>query len=84
MLIKNCEEAIPKEKLFFCKSPNLMKFLTKMNKIHYVKKELQENVEGQKFIWVYLKTPILDKALSEWSNNKKNGTFVFKPNKTQD
>lgn len=73
MHIKNVEE-LEKKKLFFCKSPNLMKFLTKTHDIQYVKKEKN----GFKYTWIFLKTKELDGALFQWSENKKNGTFAFK------
>lgn len=75
MLVKNFKEAFPKEKLFFCKSPNLLKFLVDIHDIHYINKVLNND---NRFTWVFLKTKDLDDALTEWSNNKKNNTFVYK------
>ena len=75
MLIKNVNE-MDKEKLFFCKSPNLKRFLTENHNIQYVNKKKQ----GFKYVWIFLKTSKLDIALSEWSQNKKDGNFIFKNN----
>jgi len=72
MFIRNVEE-IEKAKLFFCKSPKLMRFLTETHNIMYSNKTEKDN----KFIWIFLKTPLLDVALTEWADNKKNGTFAF-------
>lgn len=73
MLIKNVEQ-MQEEKLFYCKSINLLKFLTQIHNIQYVSKETKDS----KFIWIFLKTSSLDKALTEWADNKKNGTLAFK------
>jgi hypothetical protein len=73
MFIRNVEKMM-EEKLFYCKSPKLKVFLTENHGISYVNKKKQDF----KFVWIFLKTPLLDKALTEWSDNKQNGTLAFK------
>jgi hypothetical protein len=75
MFIRNHEVAFNKEEVFYCKSPNLLKFLTEIYKIQYINKILNKD---NKFTWVFFRSPDLDKALNEWSNNKKNNTFLYK------
>ena len=73
MHIKNIED-IDIKKMYYCKSPNLMKFLTDERKIMYVNKKKN----GFKYVWIFLKTDDLDNALTAWSNNKKNGNLFYK------
>jgi hypothetical protein len=72
MYIKNLED-VGKEKLFHCKSLKLMRFLTERHSIVYVNKK---EVDA-KCVWIFFKTPLLDKALTEWADNKKNGTLAY-------
>ena len=76
MFIRNIDD-IDKNKLFYCKSPNLKRFLIENHNIKYINKKKN----GFKYVWVFLKTEQLDIALSEWSQNKKDGNFIFKNNK---
>ncbi len=72
MFIRNIEK-IDEDKLFYCKSPKLKKFLTESHNIMYSHKKQK----GVKSIWIFLKTPVLDVALTQWADNKINGTLAF-------
>ena len=74
MFVKNIDKIV-EEKLFYCKSVKLLRFLTQTHSVIYINKFLNEN---KKYVWVFLKTPKLDKVLTEWADNKKNGTLAFK------
>lgn len=62
MLVKNIEKVVSHENLFYCKNNKIKAFLQK-RKIPYINIE-----EGY---CIYAKTPMLDKALSDWKKRHK-------------
>lgn len=67
MLLSNRIGVIMENNLYCCYSVNLKDYLSKRN-IRYGIVALNPN--NQKMFWVYIKTPELDRALTEWSNRK--------------
>ena len=68
MFIRNIKDIKDSDdRLYDCDSINLKNFLHKTHNIIHVSKKESDN----KTTWIFLKTPMLDKALTEWSNGRK-------------
>jgi hypothetical protein len=69
-------ESLKDTKIYYCKSPNLMKFLCEIKGFSFISRE---QIEGShKFVWMFVKSKELDEALREWKENKERGVFAFR------
>jgi len=69
-------ESLKGTKIYYCKSPNLMKFLCEIKGFSFISRE---QIEGShKFVWMFVKSKELDEALREWKDRKTTGDFVFR------
>jgi len=75
VFIKNPNK-INKDILFPCKSNKLKKFLVENKGLPYASRIFDE--KDKKYIWCFIRTEELAKALIEWSDNKEKNTLAFK------
>lgn len=74
MFIVN-HESLDKTKLFFCKSPNLMKFLTEHKGLNYISSKQED--DSWKYVWFFVKGEELNSCLAEWKLNRDTGNLLF-------
>lgn len=74
MFVKN-PIAINKKIIFPCKSNKLKKFLVLEKKIPFISRILDS--KDDKYIWYFMRTDELSKALVEWKQNKTEGKLVY-------
>lgn len=75
MFIKNAN-TINKDLIFPCKSNKLKKFLVEKKQLQYASRIYDE--KDKKFVWCFMRTEELGKALVEWSENKEKNTLAYK------
>jgi len=75
MFVKNANK-INKDLMFPCKSNKLKKFLIEKKGLQYVARLYDE--KDEKYIWCFMRSEELAKALVEWKENKDKNNLAMK------
>ena len=75
MIIVDNDNIIKNKECYFCYSLNLHRFLNKEKEIYEINCGM--NKKTNKIWFKYLKTDLLDKALTEWQDRKKNNNYYI-------
>jgi len=61
--------------IFPCYSPLLSKYLVEIKGIEFV--DIQFSEKNNKKIWIFIQSPILQLALTEWTERGKSGNKIY-------